>query len=97
MIAIHAKDETLEEEKSEDILFKARLSIAWFLNYQYTLEAFNHSLDKRTDLIKSKCLFQKLEENQDETNEDPSWADTKMLKRQFQGLKDIQFHPGKKF
>ena len=41
--------------------------------------------------------FQKLEENQDETNEDPSWADTKVLKRQFQGLKDIQFRPGKKF
>lgn len=41
--------------------------------------------------------LKKLEENQDETNEDPSWADTKMLKRQFQGLKDIQFHPGKKF
>jgi hypothetical protein len=42
-------------------------------------------------------LSQKLESNSEDAYLDSQWADNSTLKRQFQGLSNIQFQPGKKF
>lgn len=39
---------------------------------------------------------QKLEQDSSDTYLDSQWADSGHLKRQFQGLTNIQFQPGKK-
>jgi len=41
-------------------------------------------------------VFQKLNEESDDSFHNSEWADSFNLKRQFQGLNNIQFRPGKK-
>jgi len=43
-----------------------------------------------------ECVVQKLEQDSSDSYLDSQWADSRHLKRQFQGLTSIQYQPGKK-
>ena len=47
-------------------------------------------------LVLQISLLQKLSEESDDSFHNSEWADNLNLKRQFQGLNNIEFRPGKK-
>ncbi len=42
------------------------------------------------------CFIQKLEAESEDSYMDSDWADNSSLKRQFQGLNNIKWNPGKR-
>ena len=89
------REPVVNEEEKKQMMLQAyrrqeelKVSLGTLLPYTKFSTAFL--------LFLFSCL-QKLENVEDDRHLDSQWADNNMLKRQFQGLNNISWRPGKRF